>query len=269
MELLKHAAISAHCTVPLSIALSIGALDKFIFKESQVSTPSNDEIDNDLVNDVENHFVNDKLTLINVDKPIVNDETNLNDADNPFVDDEMLKEGIRISKLSNDGFEYWSHFTSRVTEHEISVKHLKNIATWYELRLRFNQGQTVDKTAQKILEKEKENWRNMFVGIVSVVKFLAKKNLAFRGSKENLYNSSNGNFSDLIEMLAEFDHVVQEDVRRIRNDELHSHYHGHNIQNGLILELASKIKCEITEEKKEAKYFSVILDRTPDCSHEK
>jgi hypothetical protein len=53
---------------------------------------------------------------------------------------------------------------------------------------------------------------------VGIVKFLAKHHLAFRGSNSKLYDDSNRNFLSLVEMLAEFDPVIQEHVRRITNE---------------------------------------------------
>ena len=137
------------------------------------------------------------------------------------------------------------------------------MTTWYELRSRLQKDQTIDKAAQRQLEKEKDHWRKVLFRIICIVRYLAKHSLAFRGTNSKLYDDSNGNFLGLIEMLAEFDPFIQEHVRRITNEETHVHYLDHKIQNELIHMLASAIKSEIITKIKRAKYFSVILDYTP------
>ncbi|XP_074265724.1 uncharacterized protein LOC141588168 [Silene latifolia] len=140
------------------------------------------------------------------------------------------------------------------------------MTAWYDLRERVQKNKIIDKVAKKKMKKEKDHWKKLLQRIIYVVEFLAKHNLPFRGKKQRLYQNNNGNFLGLIEMLAKFDPIIQEHVLRITNAKIHFHYPGHNIQNELILLIASIIKAEIIKNVKEAKYFSVILDCTPNIS---
>ncbi|XP_071695377.1 uncharacterized protein [Rutidosis leptorrhynchoides] len=153
--------------------------------------------------------------------------------------------------LDGEGYTDWGHASKNLRKHEITPLN-----------------ETIDKVEYEQLVKERDYWMQVFLRIIAVVKFLAKYSLAFRGSKEKLYQKGNGNFLGLSEMLEEFDPIIKEHVRRITNDEVHVHYLGHKIQNELILMLGDEIKKQIIKEVKEAKYYSIILDCTPDLSNQ-
>lgn len=180
----------------------------------------------------------------------------------------LFKRGPMKGTLPNDGFNDWRHIGRRLKDHENSSDHLVNASTWIELRLRLQKRETIDKAFQEQIMKEKEHWRSVLKRIIAIVKFLAKYNLAFRGTKERLYEPDNGLFLGCCEMMAECEEVMQEHCRRIVNSEIHIHYLGHRIQNELVHMMALEIKTGIIKKVKAAEYFSVILDCTPDVSHQ-
>ncbi|XP_026476413.1 zinc finger MYM-type protein 1-like [Ctenocephalides felis] len=118
---------------------------------------------------------------------------------------------------------------------------------------------------------QKKRWYQIVVRMISVVQFLSVQGLAFRGSSSRLYENNNGNFLKAIEMIGKFDDVMADHINRIQQSvalKNHMpHYAGNRFQNEIISILAAQIQKYILSAIKDAKYFSVILDCTPDMGH--
>ena len=65
--------------------------------------------------------------------------------------------------------------------------------------------------------------------ILNVIVFLGERGLAFRGTSQRIGDAHNGNFLGLLELLANYDPLLQEHVTKVklsqqRNERLQAHY---------------------------------------------
>ncbi|XP_065683355.1 zinc finger MYM-type protein 1-like [Hydra vulgaris] len=174
-----------------------------------------------------------------------------------------------ISDWPKKGYSDWKNLIRALTMHEKSVNHKNAFRAWKELDIRLKQKKTIDAEYQRIMDMELQHWRGVIKRIMSIIKLLASQCLAFRGSTEHLFQPNNGNFLKLVELLSEFDPVMEEHIRRVQreSDKWSVTYLSNNIQDELINLMGNSILRKIVEITKIAKYFSIIADCTPDVSH--
>ncbi|KFM71172.1 Zinc finger MYM-type protein 1, partial [Stegodyphus mimosarum] len=170
--------------------------------------------------------------------------------------------------LATVGFNNWPNIYNRLATHEKLKNHLVAMLKCTELQKRFSAEQTIDNVQQKLLNQEKICLYKIFERSFSVVQFLAERNIAFRGSIENLGNARNGNFLGILELLGKFDPVMQDHIQRIATKQIHQSYLSKTIQNEIINLIGNKLKNKIIDRIKYGKYFAVILDCIPDVSHQ-
>ncbi|KAK8309291.1 hypothetical protein V6Z11_D02G116300 [Gossypium hirsutum] len=208
------------------------------------------------VSNIGNIGLNEEQTIppdIGIDEEQTIPSLDIYDPKNSIFSYAYFSKKLSNGEISNRNG--WKHISERLKQHENSAERMTNMNTWNEMRVRLDKNETIDKNLQEQIMKEKERWMQVLLTIFSTVKCLTTHNLAFRGSNEKLYQDRNGNFLRLIEMIAEFNVIMQDHVR-------------HKVQNELISLLPDNVKSSITKIIKEAKDFSIILDCTPTIGHQ-
>ncbi|XP_057214502.1 zinc finger MYM-type protein 1-like isoform X2 [Triplophysa rosa] len=171
------------------------------------------------------------------------------------------------SKLITEGQRDWTNIGAILKQHENSPAHIKSVVSWKELELGLKKGQTIDHTQLTLTEAEKRRWREVLIRLIAIIKSLAERNLAFRGSEDKLMVPNNGNFLKEVELMAKFDPVLREHIRLADKQGNHTTYLGKTIQNELISCIGDQLVKTMVAGIQESKYFSIILDCTPDVSH--
>ncbi|XP_038156371.1 zinc finger MYM-type protein 1-like [Cyprinodon tularosa] len=161
------------------------------------------------------------------------------------------------------GYCDWKH-SERFGEHEQSAEHI----TCMQAVLNHAKGATVDADLFKQFQAESSYWRQVLQRVVAVIKFLAERGLAFRGKNESLGSPLNGNYLGILEVLAEFDPFLKDHIRKFgQMGRGNTSYLSSTICEEFIELMGAKTKQAIADELQASKYYSIIVDSTPDLSH--
>lgn len=95
------------------------------------------------------------------------------------------------NQLASDGAQDWGNLSGTIQRHETQEDHRTCFNSWSELASRLKTAQTIDKSIQEQIKKEREHWKKVLQRIVSLVRQLAKRNLAFCGVNEKIGEESN------------------------------------------------------------------------------
>lgn len=178
----------------------------------------------------------------------------------------LFSNDTRKCPFSNNGFNDWQHLNPYIPDHEKSKSHLNNFITWKELEKGLHMGVSIDSEFEKSITKEKEKWRNILKIIIDVILFCSKINLALRGTTEKIGDLNSGIFLQLIELISQYSPVLAQHVQEVRQSNFHTSYFSPTIQNEIIVLLGKTIRNKIISIK-EAKYYGIMFDCTPDVSH--
>ncbi|GBN34922.1 Zinc finger MYM-type protein 1 [Araneus ventricosus] len=172
----------------------------------------------------------------------------------------------KSSLVRREGFTNWKKVGERLSEHENSLNHKNCFCSWKNLEASLGK-RGIDKDLQDEIEKEESHWKAVLHSVVDVILHLAKQGSPLRGSNETLEFSDprSGKFLNTIELVSHYHPPLREHILRHRKGQVT--YFSSKIQNEFLEIISNKIREQIMEEVKEAKYYAVMFDCTPDVSH--
>lgn len=179
------------------------------------------------------------------------------------------QKNYQSSFSSTTGFSTWKKLYPRIEEHENSPAHRSSFIEWKDMERSMKNGGLIDDRLQQQIRDKVRAWRNILERIFATIQTLAQQNLALRGHRESITKNSNpGNFIAFIKYLSKFDPVMKEHVESVTTNPRRVSYFSHDIQNEIVSLLGNKVRKTITSSIKDAIYFSMSFDTTPDSSHE-
>ena len=162
------------------------------------------------------------------------------------------------------GFSDWKH-SERIGDHETSLEHRQNMLSMLQ---RSQVVCRVDAALVRQCEAEQRYWAEVLKRVVTVIKFLGSRGAAFRGDNELLGSVHNGNYLGSLELIAHFDPFLKDHlVKHGNKGKGKPSYLSSTVCEEFIALMGDKTKQVIADEIKQAKYFSVIVDSTPDLAH--
>ncbi|KYN03086.1 Zinc finger MYM-type protein 1 [Cyphomyrmex costatus] len=165
---------------------------------------------------------------------------------------------------SREGFDDWKN-SIRIEQHENSDSHKNSLLS---LIMRENIVGTINEKLTESLHIEIKYWKQVLRRVISVIKKLSSRGLPFRGHTEKFGSVHSENYIMSLELLVEYDPFLAEYISRYGNPSSgRTSYLSSLICNEFIELMAEEILQVIFKEARESKYFSIIVDSTPDLSH--
>ncbi|XP_064122701.1 uncharacterized protein LOC135226949 [Macrobrachium nipponense] len=180
------------------------------------------------------------------------------------------------SQIASDdkgnSFPYTVLKVQRPNEHEHTNYHKQCYLDWRQLEARLKEESGIDDQLQRSIQSEKSKWKLILKRILDVVLTLGERGLSFQGESSMICDTNNGNFLGIIELLSRYDPILQDHVSKVREAQKdgkrrQAHYLSYSSQNEFIQLCAEKVKDCILNERDQAKYYSIMVDATPDMSH--
>jgi len=183
---------------------------------------------------------------------------------------------LNCSYLSSpDGYskdKIWRKLYERLPSHENNKDHIQCFVKWREVETRIKNDSSIDKLVCKQIAHEAQRWRDILTRVLDTILFLGERGLALRGESHIVGEPNNGNFLGILELISHYDPILRQHLEKVKkSQQLHQrlqvHYLSAEIQNEFISLCADHVMSVILIERSSAKYYTIIVDATPDSAH--
>uniref|UniRef100_H2YAG0 DUF4371 domain-containing protein n=1 Tax=Ciona savignyi TaxID=51511 RepID=H2YAG0_CIOSA len=168
--------------------------------------------------------------------------------------------------MASVGYCDWKHAPRDLARHESSESHIRCLSMYISRKAKTT---SICKDFEKQNESDRKYWCKVLSRVLSVIKFLSSRGLISLSRQNELVGSpENGNFLGILELMAEYDTFLAEHIqKRVNKGRGHVSYFSSTVCEEFIDILAKKVLNFIISEIKQAKYYSVSVDSTPDITN--
>ena len=147
--------------------------------------------------------------------------------------------------------------------HDRCSTHKQAMACWNDYTANIKRHTSVAHRLETAREQVTKANRHYIKTLAEILLLCAKQELAVRGHRELTGSKNQGNFLEVLKLVADHDAVIKE---RIHNNPHNATYTSPEIQNQLLEVMGGIVRERICEAIQDATYFSLLVDETKDVS---
>ncbi|CAH1101609.1 unnamed protein product [Psylliodes chrysocephalus] len=171
---------------------------------------------------------------------------------------------------TNVGYADLNNLTNAAKKHDQSENHIKSalsLCNFGQNRIEMSLSRQFKEEIERHNSKVDRN-RNLMRRLIDITCFLGKQELPFRGHTENTESSNRGNFIECIQLLANYDGILEDHLHASNENEKRNVFSGfsNRIQNDLISAIAFVLKEKMRHELHQTDFVAIMIDETPDIS---
>lgn len=164
------------------------------------------------------------------------------------------------------GFRDWKHADGKggaFAKHNTSKSHQEALMNWNQFKVTIATGSSVGTRLDSARKEQIKKNRHYLIAVIQSLMYCATQEIALHGHWETPTASNQGNFLELVKLLAMYDPIIND---RLTSGPQNALYTSHTIQNQLLHILGEKLRNGICHQVQSAGVFSILADETKDFS---